>query len=106
MQQNTLSLSTETSLENPNPMYRMIHEIYNSCSFTLAARDPSSFEEVNQQNECKMAMNEEMANIERNKTWALTTQPERRKPISLKCIFKSKFLSDGILYKRKAQLVA
>lgn len=41
----------------------------------------------------------------KNNTWTFTTLSERKKPIELKWIFKSKFLLDGTLHKRKARLV-
>lgn len=47
VQQNSLS-PAKASPENSNPRYRMIYEIYNSCSFAVEARDPNSFEEANQ----------------------------------------------------------
>ena len=47
---------------------RSLREIYESCDFALALLEPSCFEEANQKEEWRTAMNEEMTAIEKNQT--------------------------------------
>ena len=43
--------------------------------------------------------------IERNGTWKLTELPEAKKAIGVKWVFRTKFNSDGSIFKHKARLV-
>lgn len=51
-------------------------------------------------------MDEEMAALEKNKTWDLVKLPSGRKPIGYKWVFKKKFSAEGKVEKYKACLVA
>eukprot|EP00250_Pteridium_aquilinum_P001689 c11895_g2_i1 orf=3-263(-) len=51
-------------------------------------------------------MEQEIDAIERNGTWNLVARPANRKVIGMKWVFKTKYRSDGSLYKHKARLVA
>ena len=51
-------------------------------------------------------MEVELASIEKNATWELVPRPPSRKVISVKWVFKTKYLNDGSLDKHKARLVA
>ena len=51
-------------------------------------------------------MDEEIASIEKNKTWELVDLPNGRDVIGLKWIYKTKYNEDGSIQKHKACLVA
>lgn len=44
--------------------------------------------------------------MQRSQTWELTSQPERKKAIGLKWVYKTKYQLNGRVYKHKAWLVA
>lgn len=50
-------------------------------------------------------MNKEMEEIHKNQTWELTTLSEGKKAIALKWVFKSKFKTNGALFRKKACVV-
>ncbi|MCO5575393.1 hypothetical protein L7F22_029193 [Adiantum nelumboides] len=68
--------------------------------------EPSSVQEALQHNCWKRAMHAELDAIERNKTWTLVPRPPKRKVVSTKWIFKTKYKADGSLDKHKARLMA
>ncbi|GKB72879.1 retrovirus-related pol polyprotein from transposon TNT 1-94 [Tanacetum coccineum] len=55
--------------------------------------------------EWRLAMKEELSSIEKNQTWELTDLPEGKNVISLKWLFKKKYLADGSVQTYKARLV-
>ncbi|GJV91243.1 retrovirus-related pol polyprotein from transposon TNT 1-94 [Tanacetum coccineum] len=55
--------------------------------------------------EWRPAMKEELSSIEKNQTWELTDLPEGKNVISLKWLFKKKYLADGSVQTYKARLV-
>ena len=50
-------------------------------------------------------MNEEMKQIEKNKTWTLVPRPEDKNIIGTKWVFKNKLNEDGEVFFYKARLV-
>ncbi|MCO5609702.1 hypothetical protein L7F22_063934 [Adiantum nelumboides] len=68
--------------------------------------EPSLVQEALQHNCWKRVMHAELDAIERNKTWTLVPRPPKRKVVSTKWIFKTKYKADGSLDKHKARLVA
>jgi hypothetical protein len=64
-----------------------------------------SFDEANEHDEWKNAMEAEYESIMKNNTWELTELPKHKKPIGCKWIYKPKFKSDGSIDKYKARLV-
>ncbi|KAH9685900.1 hypothetical protein KPL70_014158 [Citrus sinensis] len=68
--------------------------------------DPTTFEEANKSARWRKAMDQEMAAIEKNNTWELTTLPVGAKTIGVKWIFKTKLNENGDVEKYKARLVA
>lgn len=54
----------------------------------------------------KLAINEELENLKRNKTWELVPRPKNRKIVKCKWIFKRKLNKDGQVERYKARLVA
>lgn len=51
-------------------------------------------------------MEDEIAMIEKNKTWELIDMPKYKDVIGLKWIFKTKYHKDGSIQKHKVRLVA
>jgi hypothetical protein len=68
--------------------------------------EPMSFDEANEHDEWRNAMEEEYESIMKKNTWELTEFPKHKKPIVFKWIYKPKFKSDGSIDKYKARLVA
>lgn len=68
--------------------------------------EPSSVEEALQHECWTRAMHTELDAIERNKTWTLVPRPPKRKIVSMKWIFKTKYKADNSLDKHKARIVA
>jgi hypothetical protein len=65
-----------------------------------------SFNEANEHNEWRNAMEEEYESIMKHNTWELTALPKHKNLIGCKWIDKPKFKSDGDIDKYKARLVA
>lgn len=70
----------------------------------LPSEFPQSFEEVEQDNEWRKAIQEELDSLQENDTWTLVKPPEDSEVIDSKWVFKEKEVN-GILVK-KARLVA
>ena len=68
--------------------------------------EPMSFDEANEHDEWRNAMEKEYDSIMKDNTWELTKLPKHKKPIGCKWIYKPKFKSDGSIDKYKARLVA
>jgi hypothetical protein len=81
-----------------------ITELQGECMLT--AEEPRNMDEAVEDVAWRAAMDEEMASINENKTWELTTLPRGDKAIGLKWVFKVKRDAAGNLVKHKARLVA
>ena len=64
--------------------------------------DPTTFEEAVAKKEWRQAMKEELLSIEKNSIWELADLPNRKNPIVVKWIFKTKFQANGSIQKYKA----
>ena len=51
-------------------------------------------------------MNEEIRMIDKNNTWQLVDKPQDKKVIGLKCVYRIKYIQDGLIKEYKARLVA
>jgi hypothetical protein len=67
--------------------------------------EPMSFNESNEHDEWRNAMEEEYESIMKNNTWELTELPKHKNPIGCRWIYKLKFKPDGSIDKYKARLV-
>ncbi|GJR15625.1 retrovirus-related pol polyprotein from transposon TNT 1-94 [Tanacetum coccineum] len=76
-----------------------------TSSLVLFAGDPVTVKEAMKREEWRVAIEEELSAIERNQTWELFDLPEGKNLISLKWIYKTKYLADGSIQKYKARLV-
>jgi hypothetical protein len=68
--------------------------------------EPMSFDEANEHDEWRNAIEEEYESIMKNNTWELTELPKHKKRIGCKWIYKPKFKSDCSIDKCKTRLVA
>jgi len=55
--------------------------------------------------EWEMAMNHELQALEQNHTWILTSLPPRKKALTSKWVYKTKYNPDGAVERHKARLV-
>ena len=81
-----------------------------SCSFALITNtnEPRSMKEALDIEEASSqieAMDDDMASLDKNKTWDLVPFPKGWKSIGRKQLFKNKLCSDGSVERYKARLV-
>ena len=72
----------------------------------MAGEEPTTFAEAEQEDCWRHAMLDELASINDNATWTLTTLPAGHRAIGLKWVFKVKKDEHGAIVKHKARLVA
>jgi hypothetical protein len=78
-------------------------------SFTVALSqdvEPTSYTEAASHSHWQDAMQSELAALEANNTWSLTSLPPSKTPIGCRWVFKIKRHSDGTIERYKARLVA
>ena len=96
----TSSSSSESSSGGTSPrkmrslddLYEVINPIYNDVTLYchLATCDLIVFEEVIKDEKWKIAMDKEIALVEKNNTWKLVPIQKKKKPIGVKWIYKEK----------------
>ncbi|KAL0408278.1 UNVERIFIED_CONTAM: Retrovirus-related Pol polyprotein from transposon RE1 [Sesamum radiatum] len=69
-------------------------------------QEPRTYLEAIQHTEWQDAMKAELAALESNCTWRLTSLPVGKRPIGCKWVFKTKLKADGTIDRYKARLVA
>ena len=57
---------------------------------------PQNFKEALRDENWKIAMNEEMSALNKNKTWEIVELPQDKKPVGCKWIFTIKCKADGV----------
>jgi hypothetical protein len=82
---------------------RLLSNVYQRCNIVVCK--PADFEEAKMDQNWIVAMKEELFMIERNKTWELVDQPQNRKVIGVKWVYRTKLNADGSINKHKARLV-
>lgn len=87
-----------------NRKTKALKDLYESTQVMLVA-DPTCFEEADMKDEWKVAMKDEIAAIEKNKTWRLVRLPEGKNVIGVKWVYKTKVGPEGEILKHKARLV-
>ena len=71
-----------------------------------AVFEPASYSQAAPIPEWHMAIQDELAALNKIETWFITTLPPGNTPIYCKWVFKVKFLADGSVERYKARLVA
>jgi hypothetical protein len=71
----------------------------------LSIVEPNKCEESNNDEHWIKSMEEELNQIEKNKTWELVPIPKDKNVIGTKCVFRNKLNEDGQVAKNKARLV-
>ncbi|KAG8501874.1 hypothetical protein CXB51_004547 [Gossypium anomalum] len=82
---------------------RTLADVYERAH--VAQEEPCCFEEAEAHQGWKQAMDDEIAMIEKNKTWELVPRPTNRKVIGVKWVYRAKQNADESLNKLKARLV-
>ena len=67
--------------------------------------EPRTVSEAIQDDDWYNAMNEEIAQIEKNKTWTLVPRPTNKNVIGTKWVFRNKLDENGEITRNKARLV-
>jgi len=71
----------------------------------LSHFEPKNIIEVSKDESWVNAMEEELNQIERNKTWELVPRPTNKNVIGTKWVFRNKLNEEGIVVRNKARLV-
>ena len=67
--------------------------------------EPTSIKEACKDENWVKSMNEELDQIQKNKTWELVPRPKDKNAIGTKWVFNNKVNEDGEVIKNKARLV-
>ena len=90
--------------------YVSLHRLSPAHKSFLAEIDkykvPTTVSEASQDPKWKIAMDDEMAALEKNKTWDLVTLPDGQRTVGCKWVYTIKHKSDGSVERFKARLVA
>ncbi|KAD4384336.1 hypothetical protein E3N88_24504 [Mikania micrantha] len=79
---------------------------FDDSDHLLLNEEPATFSEANDDEEWRLAMQEELRSIEKNNTWRLVQPPNGVKPIGLRWVYKTKKDAKGNITRYKARLVA
>ncbi|RVW14603.1 Retrovirus-related Pol polyprotein from transposon RE1 [Vitis vinifera] len=96
-------LDVEATSDTPVLKMRPLSDVYERCNLVHA--EPTCYTEAARFLEWIEAMKAEIDAIERNGTWKLTELPEAKNAIGVKWVFRTKFNSDGSIFRHKARLV-
>ncbi|KAL6322595.1 hypothetical protein AAG906_009909 [Vitis piasezkii] len=101
-----------TASPPPNPFYAIHNDpitlpwLYVIMYATNQDIEPTSYAEAASHSHWQEAMQSELAALEANHTWSLTSLPPGKKPIGCRWVYKIKRHSDGTIERFKARLVA
>ncbi|KAJ9547010.1 LOW QUALITY PROTEIN: hypothetical protein OSB04_019553 [Centaurea solstitialis] len=93
-------------LGDPSTGVKTRHQASNHCLYVcfLSENEPSKIEEALTDPFWVSAMQEELAEFEKNLVWILVHRPSRKTIIGLKWIFRNKLDEHGIVIRNKARL--
>jgi hypothetical protein len=85
---------------------RKLIDTSSSANFALLSMsEPQNFMQASQDDHWVKAMNEELDQIEKNKTWDLVPRPNDKNVIGTKWVYRNKLNEDGQIVRNKARLV-
>jgi hypothetical protein len=85
---------------------RKLIDTSTSANFALLSMiEPQNFVQASQDDHWVKAMNEELDQIEKNKTWDLVPRPNDKNVIGTKWVYRNKLNEDGQIVRNKARLV-
>jgi hypothetical protein len=85
---------------------RKLIDTSSSANFALLSMsEPQNFVQASQDDHWVKAMNEELDQIEKNKTWDLVPRPNNKNVIGTKWVYRNKLNEDGQIVRNKARLV-
>ncbi|GKV29061.1 hypothetical protein SLEP1_g38033 [Rubroshorea leprosula] len=93
----------ETDDDLPPLKVKSLEDVYARCN--LATFDPTCFIKASKHDEWMAAMKEELAMIEKKRTWSLCPRPKGKNVIGVKWVFRTKLNPNGSINKYKARLV-
>ena len=70
----------------------------------LSIKEPKSVKYALEDEDCSKAMEEEIEQIEKNKTWTLVPRPKDKNVIGIKWVFRNKLDKNGEVTRNKARL--
>jgi hypothetical protein len=82
-----------------------IHKHHQGLYSLLSQVEPKCFIEAQNDHHWVNVMEEELNQIEKNKTWELVPRPKDKNVIKTKWVFKNKFNEDGKIVRNKVRLV-
>lgn len=99
------SLFANHSLLHPADLAHLSSDFVFSLASVLHTAEPSCYTQAQQYPEWVKAMNLELAALEQNGTWTLTSLPPGKRALTSKWVYKTKFRPDGSVERHKARLV-
>ncbi|RVW94271.1 Retrovirus-related Pol polyprotein from transposon TNT 1-94 [Vitis vinifera] len=105
---NSVSTQPSPASPPPEPILRRSNDPITLPWLYVIIQDiePTSYAEAASHSHWQEAMQSELAALEANHTWSLTSLPPGKKPIGCRWVYKIKRHSDGTIERFKARLVA
>ncbi|RVW99485.1 Retrovirus-related Pol polyprotein from transposon RE1 [Vitis vinifera] len=105
---NSVSTRPSPASPPPEPILRRSNDLITLPWLYVIIQDiePTSYAEAASHSHWQEAMQSELAALEANHTWSLTSLPPGKKPIGCRWVYKIKLHSDGTIERFKARLVA
>lgn len=106
---NGKTINSEDSSSNTEDMNSTLYDIEEEYAYLSKQGEPWTYQEaINREDsyKWKVAMDEEIEQLEKKQTWKWVPLPKDRKAISSKWVYKIKENADGSIERYKARLVA
>ena len=97
--------SAGSEVGNPSDPHRT-RSNFSLMTKVLATDDPTSYAQAQGKPQWEQAMTAEYESLMKNKNWSLVPLPVGKNLVGCKCVYKTKFITEGQIEKYKARLVA